>query len=60
MIDKNSFELLEKYRRKFGQNFPTMCFLGASISEVNAAIEKCIKQGKPAEEIFGLDYTNKY
>ena len=59
-MDENSLELMKKYRKKFGKNFPTMCFLGASISEVNSMIEKCLKQGKPAEKIFGLDYTNKY
>lgn len=60
MINENSFELMEKYREKFGSNFPTMCFLGASISEVNSMIEKCLKQEKSAEEIFSLDYTNRY
>lgn len=57
---QRDFRLMNEYKETFGENFPTMCFLGASISELNDMIKRCLDEKKVAKKLFSLDYTNKY
>lgn len=50
--------LLKEYKNTFGDAFPTMCFQDESWGSICSRIEQCLKQGKPAEEVFSLDYAD--
>ena len=52
--------LLYKYWNKFGDMFPTMDFQDESKDDICVRIEKCLAEGKTAEELFDLNYGNKY
>ena len=53
-------ELLDVYYEKFNDMFPTMCFQTATEKEMKTMVEQCIKENKPAEELFDLDYDDEY
>ena len=40
--------------------FPTMSFQDESKDDICVRIEKCLAEGKTAEELFDLNYENKY
>lgn len=52
--------LLDKYWDKFEDMFPTMNFQDESKDDICVRIEKCLAEGKAAEELFDLNYGNKY
>lgn len=57
---KTLMELLDVYYEKFNDMFPTMCFQNATEKEMKTMVEQCIKENKPAEELFDLDYDDEY
>lgn len=42
-------ELLNKYKKQFGEEFPLMLFRSVSEEDISEIIEKCLKDGKPYE-----------
>lgn len=40
-------ELMEEYRKMFGEPFPMMSALGMTDEEITDAIEDCLVTGKP-------------
>ena len=60
MTVKTLIELLDVYYEKFSDMFPTMCFQTATEKEMKTMVEQCIKENKPAEELFDLDYDDEY
>ena len=60
MTVKTLIELLDVYYEKFNDMFPTMCFQTATEKEMKTMVEQCIKENKPAEELFDLDYDDEY
>lgn len=53
-------ELWEKYHDMFGSWFPTMCFPTDTIEETESKIKRCLKEGKSAEQVFGLQYKDDF
>ena len=53
-------KMMDLYEEKFGDIFPTMCFQTDTDEEMIDKMDQCIKAGKPAKELFGLDYSNDY
>lgn len=51
-------ELLDKYKERFNDSFPSMCFRCASDEELNAKIQECLNKNKNAEELYNLDYSD--
>lgn len=51
-------ELMDKYYATFGEHFPTMDFQTATDEEMIQKMELCLKENKPAEVVFNLDYDN--
>ena len=52
--------MLDKYWNKFEDMFPTMDFQDESKDDICVRIEKCLAEGKTAEELVELNYGNKY
>lgn len=50
-------ELWEKYHNRFVEWFPTMCFPSDTDEDFIKRMETCIQQGKPAKEVYHLDYS---
>lgn len=57
---KTLMELLDAYYEKFKDAFPTMCFQTDTDEELIHKIDRCIKEGRSAEELYKLDYNNEY
>lgn len=51
-------ELMDKYYSVFEEHFPTMDFQTATDEELMQKMEQCLKENKPAEVVFNLDYDN--
>ena len=51
-------ELMDKYYSMFGEHFPTMDFQTATDEEMMQKMERCLKENKPTEVVFNLDYDN--
>ena len=52
-IMKDEFSnALDAYRETFGEDFPTMDFMGFSMWELTDKIWKCIDNGNPVESNF--------
>ena len=52
-IMKDEFgNALDTYRETFGEDFPTMDFMGLSTEELTDKVWKCIDSGNPAETNF--------
>ncbi len=49
---------MDRYHDKFNKHFPTMCFMGSTDDEFVEMIDKCLKAGKSAEELYKLDYKH--
>jgi len=49
-------DLLTKYVEKFGENFPMFLVMGMSAEEIDAQIEKSIKENKPFVPETNEDY----
>lgn len=47
---------LDKYYERFNDAFPTMELPEMSDKELIAAINKCLKQGKKAQDVFKIRY----
>nr|DAV98564.1 MAG TPA: L1 Poxvirus entry protein complex L1 and I2 [Caudoviricetes sp.] len=49
---------MDSYHDKFNKYFPTMCFMGSTDDEFVDMIDKCLKAGKSAEDLYKLDYKH--
>ena len=49
-------ELMEMYKKKFGECFPLMLTMGMSEKQIEEIIKECIKKNKPYE----VDGENDY
>lgn len=49
-------ELLDRYKKKFGECFPLMLTKGMSDEEIETEIKDCLKKNKPYEVDSEYDY----
>lgn len=50
-------KVFDQYHDLFDSWFPTMCFQTDTKEEMVRKMTLCIEKGKPAEEVFNLDYS---
>lgn len=49
-------DLMEKYKKKFGECFPLMLTMGMSDEQIENIIKECLKNNKPYEVDAYSDY----
>ena len=60
-IMKDEFgNALDVYRETFGEDFPTMDFMGISMGELTDKIWECIDSGSPVETNFDDEIKYQY
>ena len=60
-IMKDEFSnALDAYRETFGEDFPTMDFMGLSTEELTDKIWECIDSGSPVESNFDDEIKYQY
>ena len=60
-IFKDEFgNALDTYRETFGEDFPTMDFMGLSTEELTDKIWECIDSGSPIETNFDNEIKYQY
>ncbi len=51
-MDEKFRDLNKKYRRRFGDGFPTEHFSFGSAEQLAKLIQRCLDEGKPAREVY--------
>lgn len=51
-------KLMDEYYEAFGEMFPTMDFQTDTEEELMQKMRFCLKENKPAEKLFNLDYEH--
>ena len=60
-IMKDEFgNALDTYRETFGEDFPTMDFMGLSTEELTDKVWECIDNGSPVESNFDDEIKYQY
>ena len=60
MIKDEFGDALDTYRETFGEDFPTMDFMGLSTEELTDKIWECIDSGNPIETNFDDEIKYQY
>ena len=60
MIKDEFGNALDTYRETFGEDFPTMDFMGLSTEELTDKIWECIDSGSPIETNFDNEIKYQY
>ena len=60
-VMKDEFgDALDTYRETFGEDFPTMDFMGLSTAELTDKVRECIDNGSPVESNFDDEIKYQY
>ena len=60
MIKDEFGNALDTYRETFGEDFPTMDFMGLSTEELTDKVWECIDNGSPIESNFDDEIKYQY
>ena len=60
MIKDEFGDALDTYRETFGEDFPTMDFMGLSTEELTDKVWECIDNGSPIETNFDDEIKYQY